>query len=97
MKTYSIAFIKINATNILLIIALCSCSFQAQAETAEYSESERIINSVYNYDPHLPPDVSALTDPPDPNAPVDAHLWFLLLLLTAFGAYQYKKQGTKNA
>ena len=45
----------------------------------------------------LNPDVNYLPDPGNPDAPVDAHIWFLLLLVAAFGAYQYKKQSTKTA
>jgi hypothetical protein len=57
-----------------------------------------LIQGVFDEQINVSPDVSAITDPGnDPNAPIDAHLWLLLLLVAAFGAYQYKKQSTKTA
>ena len=57
-----------------------------------------IISSIMNeQSPVLPDPSNTPGDPGNPDAPVDAHLWFLLLLVAAFGAYQYKKQSTKTA
>jgi hypothetical protein len=57
-----------------------------------------IISSIMNeQSPVLPDPSNTPGDPGNPDAPVDAHIWFLLLLVAAFGAYQYKKQSTKTA
>ena len=57
-----------------------------------------IIGSIMNeQSPVLPDPSNTPGDPGNPDAPIDAHLWFLLLLVAAFGAYQYKKQSTKTA
>ena len=57
-----------------------------------------IFSSVINeQNPILPDPSNTAGDPANPDAPVDAHLWFLLLLVAAFGAYLYKKQSRKTA
>lgn len=50
-----------------------------------------LIQGVFDEQINVSPDVSAIIDPGnDPNAPVDAHIWFLLLMVAVFGSYQYK-------
>ena len=57
-----------------------------------------IISSIMNeQSPVLPDPSNTPGDPGNPDAPVDAHIWFLLILVAAFGVYQYKKQSTKTA
>jgi hypothetical protein len=57
-----------------------------------------IISSIMNeQSPVLPDPSNTPGDPGNPDAPIDAHIWFLLILVAAFGAYQYKKQSTKTA
>jgi hypothetical protein len=54
-----------------------------------------LIQNVFEQAP-FNPDVSATADPgSDPNAPVDAQMWLLLLIVASFGIYLNKKSVSK--
>lgn len=52
-----------------------------------------IISSIMNeQSPVLPDPSNTPGDPGNPDAPIDAKLWILLVIAGVFGVYQYKKQ-----
>ncbi len=66
---------------------------QQPAMLPETMSSPSLIQHVFDQEMPVGPDVTAITDPgSDPNAPIDAKLWILLVMAGVFGVYQYKKQ-----